>query len=57
MGGDDWRAVIRVIRNRSNVPVHAEVLAENGVVRLAWFAALRAKRSVDEDCQSGRWAI
>ena len=44
MGGDNRRAVIRVIRNRSNVPVHAEVLAENGVVRLAWFAALRANR-------------
>jgi hypothetical protein len=46
MGGDDRRAVVRVIRNRSNVPVHAEVLAENGVVRFAWFAALRA---------NGRW--
>jgi hypothetical protein len=46
MGGDDRRAVVRIIRNRSNVPVHAEVLAENGVVRLAWFAALRV---------NGRW--
>ena len=41
MGGDDWHSVVRVIGNRSNVPVHAEVLAENGVVRLAWFATLR----------------
>jgi hypothetical protein len=43
MGGDDRRAVIGVIRDWSNVPVHAEILAENGVVRLARFAALRAK--------------
>jgi hypothetical protein len=42
MSGDDRRAVVRVIRNWSNVPVHAKVLAENGVVWLAWFAALRA---------------
>jgi hypothetical protein len=56
MGGDDRRAVVRVIRNWSNVPVHAEVLAENGVVRFAWFAALRANGSVDEDCQSRGWA-
>jgi len=42
MGGDDRCAVVRVIRNRSNVPVHAEVLAENGVVRFARFPALRA---------------
>lgn len=46
MGCDDRHAVVRVIRNRGNVPVHAEVLAENGVVRLAWFAALQA---------NGRW--
>lgn len=39
MGGDDRRAV--VVRNRSYIPMHAEVFAENGVVRLAWFAALR----------------
>jgi len=39
MGGDDRCAVVRVIRNRSNVPVHAEVLAENGVVRFARFPA------------------
>ncbi len=43
MGGDDWRAVVRVIRSWGYVPVHAEVLAENGVVRLAWFATLPAK--------------
>lgn len=42
MSVDDRRAVVRVIRNRSNVPVHAEVLAENRVVRFAWFTALRA---------------
>lgn len=39
MGGDDRRAV--VIRNRSYIPMHAKVLAENGVVRFAWFSALR----------------
>lgn len=42
MSGDDRRAVVRVIGNRSNIPVHSEVLAEDGIVRLAWFAALRA---------------
>jgi hypothetical protein len=41
MVGDDRSSVVRVIRDRSNVPVHAEVLAENGIVRLAWFASLR----------------
>jgi hypothetical protein len=43
MSGDDWRAVVRVIGDRGNVPVHAEILAENGVVWLARFTALRAK--------------
>ena len=52
MGSDNRCAVVRVIRNRSNVPVHAEVLAENRVVRLAWFAALRKNgRWMNEDCQ------
>ena len=46
MGGDDWRAVVGVIRDWGNLPVHTEILAENGVVRLARFAALQAK---------GRW--
>lgn len=46
MGSYDRRAVVRVVRNRSNVPVHAEVLAKNRVVRLAWFTALQA---------NGRW--
>jgi DNA-binding transcriptional ArsR family regulator len=41
VGGDDRRAVIGVVGDWSNVPVHAEVLTENGVVRLARFAALR----------------
>jgi hypothetical protein len=57
MGGDDRRAVVRVISNRSNVPVHAEVLAENGVVRLAWFAALRANGQwMNEVYQGVGWA-
>ena len=43
MGGDDWRAVIGVIGDWGNVPVHAELLAKNRVVRLARFPALRGK--------------
>lgn len=43
MGGDDWRAVVGVIGDWGNVPVHAEILAENGVVWLARFTALREK--------------
>ncbi len=50
MGRDDRCAVVRVIRNWGNFPVHAEVLAKNRVVRLAWFAALGKNRSVDGDC-------
>jgi hypothetical protein len=43
IGGDDWRAVIGVIGDWGNVPVHAEILAENRVVRLARFPALGGK--------------
>lgn len=42
MSGDDRCAVVGVIGDRVNVPVHAEILAENGVVRLARFTALQA---------------
>ena len=48
MGGDDWRAVVGVIRDRGDIPVHAEILAENGVVRLARFAVLRMKSPVGD---------
>lgn len=41
MSGDDRCAVVGVIGDRVNVPVHAEILAENGVVRLARFTALQ----------------
>jgi hypothetical protein len=37
VGRDDRCAVVRVIGNWWNIPMHAEVLAEYGVV---WFAGL-----------------
>jgi hypothetical protein len=40
MGGDDRRAVVKVIGDRGNVPADAEILAENGVVWLARFTCM-----------------
>ena len=48
---DDRQGVVRIIGNQSNIPsAFREVLAEGGILWLAWFVVCRArsKQSVDE---------